>query len=128
MSIFTKIGSFFSDNPIKTIADTVDRFSESKDEKRELFKEIYKLDAEERANARALYGQDSSIQKLFAIIFLLAYVGITGFMLWWAVNHASMELSDFQITTLSTTFGAMSAKVNTITDFFFGSSDKANTK
>ena len=127
MSLFGKIGEFITGgNPIEKIAGVVDRFTETKDEKRELFKEIYKLDADERANARALYGQDSSIQKIFAVVFLLAYVGITGFMLWWSVNHASMELSDFQISTISTTFGAMSAKVSTICDFFFGNSDKTN--
>lgn len=126
MKLFKGIANFFGKNPLETVADIADRFTESKDEKRELFKEIYKLDAEERANARALYGQDSTVQKIFAIVFLLAYVSITIFMLYWAVNHASIELSDFQITTLSTTFGAMSAKVNTITDFFFGASDKNN--
>ena len=125
MSIFKKVGQFLAgSNPVETIAGVVDRFTESKDEKRELFKEIYKLDAEERANARALYGKDSTVQKIFAMVFLIAYVTLTGFMLYWAFNHSNMELSDFQITTISTTFGAMSAKINTIVDFFFGASDK----
>ena len=122
MRLLKKI--FNIESPIETIANVVDRFTESKDEKRDFFKEVFRLNSEEKANARNLYGKDSIVQKVFAMVFLVSYVMLTGFMLYWAVNHADMTLSDFQITTISTTFGAMSAKINTIVDFFFGASDK----
>jgi hypothetical protein len=38
----------------------------------------------------------------------------------------SLELGEFEISFISTIFGAMSAKVNTIIDFFFGGSSKKN--
>ena len=37
-----------------------------------------------------------------------------------------LELSDYEIGFISTVFGAMSSKVNTIVDFFFGGSTKEN--
>ena len=36
-----------------------------------------------------------------------------------------LELSDYEIGFISTVFGAMSSKVNTIIDFFFGGSSKS---
>ena len=39
-----------------------------------------------------------------------------------------LELSDYEIGFISTTFGAMSAKVNTIIDFFFGGSSQKQDK
>tara|TARA_R110002020_G_scaffold56411_1_gene156141 strand:- start:407 stop:547 length:141 start_codon:yes stop_codon:yes gene_type:complete len=37
----------------------------------------------------------------------------------------TLELSDYEIGFISTVFGAMSSKVNTIIDFFFGGSSKS---
>ena len=37
-----------------------------------------------------------------------------------------MNLGEFEISFISTIFGAMSAKVNTVVDFFFGGSSKKN--
>ena len=36
------------------------------------------------------------------------------------------DLGEFEISFISTIFGAMSAKVNTVVDFFFGGSSKKN--
>jgi hypothetical protein len=36
----------------------------------------------------------------------------------------TIELSDYEIGFVSSIFGAMSSKVNTIIDFFFGGSSK----
>ena len=44
-------------------------------------------------------------------------------------NHfilGDINLGEFEISFISTIFGAMSAKVNTIVDFFFGGSSKKN--
>jgi hypothetical protein len=37
-----------------------------------------------------------------------------------------INLGEFEISFISTIFGAMSAKVNTVVDFFFGGSSKKN--
>ena len=41
--------------------------------------------------------------------------------------NGSISLGEFEISFISTIFGAMSAKVNTIIDFFFGGSSKKNS-
>ena len=37
-----------------------------------------------------------------------------------------IQMGEFEISFISTIFGAMSAKVNTVVDFFFGGSSKKN--
>ena len=44
----------------------------------------------------------------------------------WEPKGASDNLGEFEISFISTIFGAMSAKVNTVVDFFFGGSSKKN--
>lgn len=116
-------GLFKGINPIKEVADVVDRFTESKDDKRAFFKEVYEMQAKDRGNARNLYGKDSTVQKIYAVVFLIAYVGLTCYFIYWAVNHSGMHLTEFQISIISSVWGAMSAKVSTVTDFFFGASE-----
>ena len=43
-----------------------------------------------------------------------------------AYMRGDINLGEFEISFISTLFGAMSAKVNTIIDFFFGGSAKKN--
>ena len=42
------------------------------------------------------------------------------------VIMGDIDLGEFEISFISTIFGAMSAKVNTVVDFFFGGSSKKN--
>lgn len=115
--------NFFGSNPIKTIADTVDRFVETKEEKKQFFMELYKLDAEDRNQARALYGRDSIMQKIYAATFLLGYLGLTAWLIYAIITKSIQDINQFETGMIGTIWGAMSAKVNTVTDFFFGSSD-----
>jgi hypothetical protein len=72
-----------------------------------------------------MYKDDAIIQKALAILFTVAYFGISFVMF----NHfilGDINLGEFEISFISTIFGAMSAKVNTIVDFFFGGSSKQN--
>ena len=127
MSFLTKIGEFITGgNPIEKIAGVVDRFTETKDEKHELFKEIYKLDAEERANARALYGKDNSLHKVYAIVFLIGYISLTGMLIYSIMTGQIKEVNQFETGMIGTIWGGMSSKVNTVVDFLFGASDKLN--
>ena len=88
-------------------------------------KEAFAKEVEDRKSARDLYKDDAIIQKVLATLFTIAYVGITFVMFNYFVTK-TLELGEFEISFISTIFGAMSAKVNTIIDFFFGGSSKKN--
>ena len=88
-------------------------------------REAFTKEVEDRKDARSLYKDDAFIQKILAALFTVAYFGLTYIMFRYFVLH-SMELSDYEIGFISTVFGAMSSKVNTIVDFFFGGSSKEN--
>ena len=88
-------------------------------------REAFAKEVEDRKDARDMYKDDAIIQKALAILFTVAYFGISFVMF----NHfilGDINLGEFEISFISTIFGAMSAKVNTIVDFFFGGSSKQN--
>ncbi len=90
-------------------------------------REAFAKEVEDRKSARDMYKDDAIIQKVLATLFTIAYFGITFVMFNYFVTK-SIDLGEFEISFISTIFGAMSAKVNTITiiDFFFGGSSKKN--
>ena len=88
-------------------------------------REAFAKEVEDRKSARDMYKDDAIIQKVLATLFTIAYFGITFVMFNYFVTK-SIELGEFEISFISTIFGAMSAKVNTIIDFFFGGSSKKN--
>ena len=88
-------------------------------------KEAFAKEVEDRKSARDMYKDDAIIQKVLATLFTVAYFGITFVMFNYFVTK-SINLGEFEISFISTIFGAMSAKVNTIIDFFFGGSSKKN--
>ena len=134
--MFKKIRDFIGGG-LSELANIADQFITTPDEKKEFQKylkefqhkieaEVFDLELQDRVNARDLYKSDSSLQKIFAITFLLSYVALTGLMLYGshqiAVNQVHMP--EYIIATVSTLFGAMSTKVSTITDFLFGGAVK----
>ena len=88
-------------------------------------REAFAKEVEDRKSARDMYKDDAIIQKVLATLFTVAYFGITFVMFNYFVTK-SLDLGEFEISFISTIFGAMSAKVNTIIDFFFGGSAKKN--
>ncbi len=90
-------------------------------------REAFAKEVEDRKDARDLYKDDAIIQKILATLFTVAYFGITYVMFNYFVNK-TIDLGEFEISFISTIFGAMSAKVNTIIDFFFGGSSNKNDK
>jgi hypothetical protein len=86
-------------------------------------KEAFAKEVEDRKSARDMYKDDAIIQKVLATLFTVAYFGITFVMFSYFVTK-SLDLGEFEISFISTIFGAMSSKVNTIIDFFFGGSAK----
>ena len=88
-------------------------------------REAFAKEVEDRKDARDMYKDDAIIQKILATLFTVAYFGITYVMFNYFVTE-SIDLGEFEISFISTIFGAMSAKVNTIIDFFFGGSSNKN--
>lgn len=90
-------------------------------------KEMFALEVQDRSSARTMFIDDSIIQKILAIIFTCAYFFLSYTMFKFFVLN-TLELSDYEIGFVSSVFGAMSSKVNTIIDFFFGGSSKSKSK
>ena len=84
-------------------------------------KEMFELEVADRKSARTMYSSDSSIQKILATVFTIAYFVLSFIMFRYFVG-GDLELGEFEISFMITIFGAMSAKVNTVVDFFFGGS------
>ena len=82
-------------------------------------------EVEDRKSARDMYKDDAFIQKVLATLFTAAYFGLS-FMMFKVFVVKEINLGEFEISFISTIFGAMSAKVNTVVDFFFGGSSKKN--
>ena len=88
-------------------------------------REAFSREVEDRKDARSLYKDDALIQKILASLFTMGYFILSYIMFQYFVLH-DVVLSEYEIGFISTIFGAMSAKVNTIVDFFFGGSSKEN--
>ena len=88
-------------------------------------REAFAREVEDRKDARSLYKDDALIQKILASLFTMGYFTLSYIMFQYFVLH-DVVLSEYEIGFISTIFGAMSAKVNTIVDFFFGGSSKEN--
>ena len=87
--------------------------------------EAFKQEVEDRKSARDMYKDDALIQKILATLFTVAYFALS-FVMFRFFMMGDMDLGEFEISFISTIFGAMSAKVNTVVDFFFGGSSKKN--
>ena len=85
--------------------------------------EAFAKEVEDRKSARDMYKDDALIQRILATLFTIAYFGLS-FVMFRFFMMGDIELGEFEISFISTIFGAMSAKVNTVVDFFFGGSSK----
>jgi len=129
------IGSLFSKvvNNAEGILDKVITTDKERDEAKlalktlllEAEKEAFAKEVEDRKSARDMYKDDAFIQKVLATLFTAAYFGLS-FMMFRVFVMGDLNLGEFEISFISTIFGAMSAKVNTVVDFFFGGSSKKN--
>ena len=87
--------------------------------------EAFNQEVEDRKSARDMYKDDALIQKILATLFTVAYFGLS-FMMFRFFVLGDINMGEVEISFVSTIFGAMSAKVNTVVDFFFGGSSKKN--
>lgn len=79
----------------------------------------------DKMSAREMYKNDSSLQKIFAMVFLVAYVGLVFFILYsifFSKSFGSME--NWTVALITTLITTMSNKLNTITDFLFAGNSK----
>ncbi len=129
---------------VKDVGDTVDQFVTTGEDRaawdlkqKELELSVKKLALEaetllvtDRQSARQMYEHDSSLQKLFALIFLTGYLAITGVLIWlvigWLGVQSSVDLPAWGVSLISMVFTGMSTKVNTIVDFLFGGSKQTD--
>ena len=160
MKFISAVQSLFgkkADDIIGTVADTVDRFVTTGEERhqwdlvmRELdfqirlkFKEIdvelHQLFQKDRESARATFERKGFLHTVFALSFLVGYFVITGGLIWfvWTLVMGALgnpeaaqvvaEIPAWAATLLGGIFSAMSSKINTIIDFLFGGSDTKDT-
>ena len=87
---------------------------------------------EDVQSARDMYTKDSKIQKIFSMTFLCFYIALTLFVVWivvgWLGAHPNMQVPEWGQALITTTYGGITAKINTIVDFFFGSSKGSHDK
>ena len=88
-------------------------------------REAFAKEVEDRKSARDMYKDDALIQKILASLYTIAYFALS-FVMFRFFMMGDIDLGEFEISFISTIFGAMSAKVNTVVDFFFGGSSKKN--
>ena len=126
--LIAKVGGV--DKLIGGIVNAADEFITTKEEKELLKLELEKLIYNDRADAREMYENNSSLQKVYAIAFLVFYTALTGalFFLVYSMVKKEFDMPDWAIAFISTMWGGMSAKVSTITDFLFGSSKGSQDK
>lgn len=130
---------------VKQVGDSVGQFVEKPEDRLKLQQAMAEADLavrklqfeaeteylKDRQSAREMYGKDNSLQKVYALSFLGGYMIITIALLvvvvgW--VGWAKVEVPEWASLLVGSIFGAMSTKVSTITDFFFGSSQGSQNK
>ena len=129
------IAKFITDNVLAKVLDIVNKTITDKDQKLQIQQQLTTLHAEtklqeldmrlkDRQGARNLYSTTSGVQRLYAILFLCAYVVASFSLIAMLVFPQKMpEIPDWGVGLIGTIFGGLSTKVSTVTDFFFGSSN-----
>ena len=130
INIFKKLISDGTAEVIKEGTKLIDEIFTTQEEKLEAKKELFRMAISDKDSARKMYSLDSSLQKAFAIFFLLSWVLLTALILNYFVFE-KVDLQDWQIAFVSTIYGGISTKLATIVDFLFGgssTSEKVNLK
>ena len=86
----------------------------------EMENEAFRAEVEDRESARSLWKDDSIIQKVFSIVFLLSYIGLSYFLL--TILMGTEEMPKLAETMITMIWTSTSTKLGTIIDFFFGGS------
>jgi len=108
---------------ITELGENIDRFVNTPEDK----KEVLKMAIEDRQNAREMYANDSTLQKIFALFFLAVWAALLYLLMKHFVFN-TIDLMDWQIAFVNMVWGGISSKLNTIVDFLFGSSQDTGKK
>jgi hypothetical protein len=84
--------------------------------------EAFELEVKDREGGRDLYKNDSLVQKIFAITFLIGYGGLSWYLL--SILMGTSEMPKLAETMITMIWTGTSTKLSTIIDFFFGGSVK----
>lgn len=106
-------------------ANILDKVVTTDKERQQLFNELEELAIKDRDSARKMYEDDSSLQKIYALVFLVSYMALIVAMLIFIFKISdvvNIVIPEWAVAFLSSLFGAMTAKISTITDFLFGGS------
>ncbi len=124
MNLFKKLTNVSVNETLRLGTQLIDEIFTTKEEKLQGKIELFKMTIGDRDSARRMYATDSALQKLFAIFFLGAWLILTLIIFNYFVFE-NIDLKDWQIAFVSTIYGGISTKLNTIVDFLFGSSSGA---
>ena len=124
MKLFRKLTQAGVAETLKEGTKLIDEIFTTKEEKLQGKMELFKMAVSDRDSARTMYANDSWLQKMFAIFFLVAWCGLTFVMLNYFIFQ-TIELQDWQIAFISSINGGISTKLSTIIDFLFGGSVSA---
>lgn len=125
MSFLTKIFSTGAKELLGTAFDGIDKLTTTKEEKAALRSQVLQQVIGDRKDARDMYKNDSWLQKIFALFFLIAWGALT----WFLLQHfafKTINLEEWQIGFIGTIYGAINTKLGTIIDFLFGGSHKGD--
>ena len=119
MKLFGKLKNAGVSETLKEGTKLIDEIFTTQEEKLKGKMELFKMAVADRGSAREMYSKDSWLQKVFAIFFLIAWVGLTVIMLNYFIFD-NIHLENWQIAFVSTINGGISTKLSTIVDFLFG--------
>ncbi len=120
-NIFSKLLNAGVGETLKEGTKLIDELFTNQEEKMQAKMELFKLAVTDRNSARDMYKQDNWLQKAFAIFFLMAWCGLTVFMLYYFIFN-TLDLKDWQVAFISSVNGGLTTKLSTIIDFLFGGS------
>jgi hypothetical protein len=109
---------------IEKMQEEINRHSEFLADK---VQQQYETQLRDVQNARDLYKNNSALQRIFAVTFLLAYVLLIPAMIYVYI-HYSDKMNVITGAFLGSLFTGMSLKVETICTFLFGSTESSKKK
>ena len=110
---------------------------DSKEKQNEFMHEVEKLKLKaqtdftdwyykDKQRASEMYATDNSLQKIYALTFLVGFILLSAYLV--IVMAKLADLPDYAIALISGVLGSFTSKLNTITDFLFGSSQGSREK
>lgn len=124
------LGSIGIEKLVDSVSDAADKLITTKEEKEQLRIELEAVLYKDRASARQMYMENSSLQKIYALAFLIFYFLLTAgaLLIVFLIAYQKIVLANWIIAFISSIWGGMSTKISTITDFLFGSSKGSQDK